>query len=204
MSTNATTIARSATKLAGVSLRTSEIARAQSEAERAERAAADAARAAEAARAAADAAFAAGTAQAAAKCADAALSSARSARDARAKAKSARATAAVASRMAAQRSGNAAVPSDEDRLAVAVERSARYLVTHNGRLLASFAEADDALLFEAELADLDRSHGVSSALCEVRDRRGSRLGGYLVSAGKLLTFLRDEQFERRFGGTARA
>ena len=81
----------------------------------------------------------------------------------------------------------------EELLAELIDRSARYLVIYEGAVLATFANEDDALLFEAELADLDRAHGTQSATCEVLDRRGRRAGGYLITAGSLCTFLRDTQ-----------
>ena len=80
-----------------------------------------------------------------------------------------------------------------------VVRSASYLVTCDGYVVATFAHEDDALLFEAELADLDLAHGVRNAHCEVLDRNGRRVGGYLITAGRLCTFLRDQDRERRFG-----
>ena len=76
-------------------------------------------------------------------------------------------------------------------------------MTHDGRLLATFVSEDDALLFEGELADIDRARGVKSALCEVRDRKGRRLGGYVITAGRLCAFLRDTHFNQRFGGAGR-
>ena len=81
----------------------------------------------------------------------------------------------------------------EELVAELIDRSARYLVIYEGAVLATFANEDDALLFEAELADLDRAHGTQSATCEVLDRRGRRAGGYLITAGHLCTFLRDTQ-----------
>lgn len=74
----------------------------------------------------------------------------------------------------------------------AIACSARFLVVHDGRLVATFVNEDDALLFEGELAELDLVHGVESARCEVRDTRGHRLGGYLITAGKLCAFVRRE------------
>ena len=84
-------------------------------------------------------------------------------------------------------------------IAAAIDRSAHYVVTYNGQLIASFLREDDALLFEAELADLDTAHGVESARCEVRSRRGERLAGYVITVGKQLCFLRDRMRERRLG-----
>ena len=80
---------------------------------------------------------------------------------------------------------------------------ASYLVTHDGYIVATFAREDDALLFEAELAELDLEQGVRNAKCEVLDRRGRRAGGYLITAGRLCTFLRDEDREQRFGRSRR-
>lgn len=91
----------------------------------------------------------------------------------------------------------------EQLLDSAIDASARFLVTHDGRLLATFVSEDDALLFEGELADIDRARGVKSALCEVRDRKGRRLGGYVITAGRLCAFLRDTHFNQRFGGAGR-
>ena len=85
----------------------------------------------------------------------------------------------------------------------AIDASARFLVTHNGRLLATFVSEDDALLFEGELADIDRARGTQSALCEVRDRKGHRLGGYVITAGHCCVYVRDEQFKQRFGGAGK-
>lgn len=80
---------------------------------------------------------------------------------------------------------------------------ASYLVTRDGYVVATFAREDDALLFEAELADLDRAHGTQHAKCEVLDREGRRVGGYLITAGRLCAFLRDDERERRFGRSGR-
>lgn len=89
---------------------------------------------------------------------------------------------------------------EQRALSEAIDHSARYLVTYDGRVMASFALEEDALLFESERADLDLVHGVESGRCEVVDRRtGHRLGGYLLTGGKMLSFLRDEDRERRFG-----
>ncbi len=71
----------------------------------------------------------------------------------------------------------------------AVVSCARFLVVYDGNLIASFAREDDALLYEAELADLDRGNGVEAALCEVLDRAGRRVGGYFITAGKMVAFL---------------
>ena len=85
-----------------------------------------------------------------------------------------------------------------DPLAAAIERAARYLVTYDGTIIATFTREEDAFLLESELADLDRAHGVTTGKCEVLERRtGRRLGGYLLTGGKMLVFLRDEKAERR-------
>ena len=92
----------------------------------------------------------------------------------------------------------------ERELKAAIERSARYLVTYDARIIATFAREEDAFLFEGELADLDRAHRAESGRCEVIDRRsGHRLGGYLVAGGKILVFVRDDEWERRYGGKRR-
>ena len=85
-----------------------------------------------------------------------------------------------------------------DPLAVAIERAARYLVTYDGTIIATFAREEDAFLLESELADLDRAHGTTNGRCEVLERRtGRRLGGYLLTGGKMLVFLRNEKAEAR-------
>lgn len=55
-------------------------------------------------------------------------------------------------------------------LTEAIDRAARYLVTRDGRIVAAFGSEEDALLFESELADLDRARGAKSGWCEVFDR----------------------------------
>ena len=101
---------------------------------------------------------------------------------------------------------------EQESLARAMDRelralldgSARYVVTYDSRIIAMFAREDDAFLLESELADLDLAHGATSGCCQILDRRTwRRLGGYLLASGKLLTFTRDEDFERRFGGRRR-
>ena len=85
-------------------------------------------------------------------------------------------------------------------LAEAIDRTARYLVTYDGAIIATFAHEEDAFLLESELADLDRAHGTTSGKCEVLERKtGRRLGGYLLTSGKILVFLRDEKRQARFG-----
>ncbi|MDO4538287.1 MAG: hypothetical protein Q4B54_09015 [Coriobacteriales bacterium] len=89
---------------------------------------------------------------------------------------------------------------EADALACAIERAACYLVTFDGAIIASFMREEDAFLFESELADLNRAHGVTSGKCEVIDRKsGHRLGGYMLSAGQLLVFLRDDEAAGKFG-----
>ena len=77
-------------------------------------------------------------------------------------------------------------PSAGERLARAIDASARYLVLRDGRLVAAFADEDDALLFEGELAELDRS--ADGATCVVRTRAGKRIAGYKVVGSRLLAF----------------
>ena len=86
-------------------------------------------------------------------------------------------------------------------IAEQVDRSARYLVTYDRRIIATFLRQEDAFLLESELADLDRANGTASGTCVVLDRvTGERLGGYMVTNGKMLVFLRDEEHAARFGG----
>jgi len=188
MSTKATTINRTASAQAAQSAQQSRLVRAEQAVERAERAALDAVKAAKAARAAAEA----GDADKAAQAAGSARAAANGAESAR----------IVAEHFSSK--GRPSRAASESVIAHAVDRSARYLVIYNGQLIASFLREDDALLFEAELADLDRAHGVESAKCEVRSWGGKRLGGYLLTAGKLLSFVRDRDFTRRFGGVRRS
>ena len=193
MSKNATKINRTASKLAVESLRASQIARAKDEAARAKQAAKEAVAAAVAARIAADEAGEGHLAASAAKSADAASASARNAVRKAGEAKGAKASAAAARHVANSlaRSAAHAQRTAANYLLSLIDRSACYLVTRNGCLLATFANLDDALLFEAELADLDRAHGEAGVLCEVRDRQGQRMGGYLLTPEKMLNFLRD-------------
>ena len=89
-------------------------------------------------------------------------------------------------------------------LAAVIDRAARYLVTYDGAIVATFANEEDAFLLEGELADLDQAHGVRSASCEVLERAsGHRLGGYALTGGKMLVLLRDEEYERRYGRSRR-
>ena len=62
---------------------------------------------------------------------------------------------------------------------------------------------DDAMLLEDELCQLDLDHKARSAYCEVRDRKGSRLGGYLIAGGRYVSYVRDEELERRLDGRRR-
>lgn len=85
-------------------------------------------------------------------------------------------------------------------LAAAIEQSARFLVTYDSRIIATFAREEDAFLLEGELADLDRARQAESGRCEVLDRRsGQRLGGYLIAGEKMLVFVRDDEYETRYG-----
>lgn len=87
----------------------------------------------------------------------------------------------------------------ERELAALIDRSASYLVTYDHRVIATFAREEDAFLLESELAELDCERGVASAMCEVLDRRtGHRLGGYMLTSGRIHVFLRDEDHEARF------
>ena len=84
-------------------------------------------------------------------------------------------------------------------LTAAIDRSARFLVTYDEKIIATFAREEDAFLLEGELADLDRAHGVAAGSCEVLDRKGRRLGGYMLTGGKMLVFLRDNEFNKHYG-----
>ena len=88
----------------------------------------------------------------------------------------------------------------EDALSELVDRMARYLVFYDGRIVATFASADDALLFEAELADLDRDHGVHCVECKVFDRAGNLIGGYTITAGMMMNTVEDKDYERKYSG----
>lgn len=87
----------------------------------------------------------------------------------------------------------------------AIIGTANYLVTRDRRIIATFAREEDAFLLESELAELDceraaREGSAADCRCEVLDRRtGSRLGGYLLTSGKMIVFLRDEERDARFG-----
>lgn len=81
----------------------------------------------------------------------------------------------------------------EEAFVSELNRAARYLVTHNGYIVAAFADEDDALMFEGEMADVDSARGAEAdgTTCEVLDRRGRRLGGYWISGSRVMTYLRD-------------
>lgn len=88
----------------------------------------------------------------------------------------------------------------ERELADQVDRSARYLVTYNRRIIATFLREEDAFLLEAELADIDRKGEATTGTCVVLDRKtGDRLGGYMITNGKMLVFVRDDDYEARYG-----
>lgn len=80
----------------------------------------------------------------------------------------------------------------EEAFRAELSRAARYLVTRNGYIVAAFADEDDALMFEAELADIDgaQAHESDGMTCEVIDRKGRRLGGYWVAGGKVMSYIR--------------
>ena len=73
------------------------------------------------------------------------------------------------------------------------ENPVNFLVVRNGRIIATFLNEDDALLFESELADLDVAHGAADVTCEVRSRGGHRVGGYLLAGGKIVTFVEEDK-----------
>lgn len=85
-----------------------------------------------------------------------------------------------------------------------VDRSARYLVTYDRRIIATFLREEDAFLLEAELADLDRERAAKTGTCLVLDRKtGNHLGGYMMSNGKMLVFVRDDKYDARYGKSRR-
>ncbi len=85
-------------------------------------------------------------------------------------------------------------------LVEAVNRSVRYLVTYDRMVIATTLREEDAFLLESELAELDRERGTETGTCEILDRlTGHRLGGYMLSNGKMLVFVRDDEHEVRFG-----
>ena len=49
----------------------------------------------------------------------------------------------------------------------AIDRSARFLVTYNGKIIATFLREEDAFLLESELADLDTTRGAATGTCAV-------------------------------------
>ena len=81
--------------------------------------------------------------------------------------------------------------SAHDAFLAELDRSARFLVTHNGYVVAAFADCDDALMFEGDLAEIDGARGTEGARCEVMDRKGRRIGGYWVSGGRTMSYLGD-------------
>lgn len=81
--------------------------------------------------------------------------------------------------------------SAHDAFLAELDRSARFLVTHNGYVVAAFADCDDALMFEGDLAEIDGARGTEGASCEVVDRKGRRIGGYWVSRGRTMSYLGD-------------
>ena len=86
----------------------------------------------------------------------------------------------------------------EQALSELIDRSAHFLVLYDGHIIATFSREDDAMLYEGELADLDRAHGVQGAECAVLDRRGRRIGGYMITAGSMYAFVRDEDYPRKY------
>ena len=88
----------------------------------------------------------------------------------------------------------------ERELADQVNRSARYLVTYDRRIIATFLREEDAFLLESELADIDRKGEATTGTCVVLDRKtGDRLGGYMMTNSKMLVFVRDDDHEARYG-----
>ena len=77
------------------------------------------------------------------------------------------------------------------------DQPVNFLVVRNGRIIATFLNEDDALLFESELADLDVAHGATNVTCEVRSRGGRRVGGYLLAGGKIVTFVEEDRGAKR-------
>lgn len=82
-----------------------------------------------------------------------------------------------------------ALRSAEEEFVKQLAVSARYLVTHNGYIVAAFANVDDALMFEGDLADVDAARMEAGATCEVLDRKGRRHGGYFVTGTKVVSYL---------------
>ena len=84
-------------------------------------------------------------------------------------------------------------------LSAAIERSARYLLIYDSRIVATFAEEEDAFLMESELGDLDLDHGKASARCEVIETAsGKRMGGYLIGGGVMYQLNRDKDYNKRY------
>ena len=86
----------------------------------------------------------------------------------------------------------------ERALSELIDSTARYLVFYDGRIVASFASEDDALLFEAELAELDRDHNVRCVECRVFDRKGNLVGGYTITAGLMVNTVEDKDWGRKY------
>lgn len=86
----------------------------------------------------------------------------------------------------------------EQALSELIDRSAHFLVLYDGHIIATFSREDDAMLYEGELADLDRAHGVQGAECAVLDRRGRRIGGYMITSGSMYAFVRDDDHPRKY------
>ena len=86
----------------------------------------------------------------------------------------------------------------EDALKECIGKSAHYLVFYDGRIVATFASPDDALLFESELADLARDHGVRRAECKVFERKGHLVGGFTITAGMMVNMLEDEDYRKKY------
>ena len=86
----------------------------------------------------------------------------------------------------------------ERALSELIDSTARYVVFYDGRIVATFASADDALLYEGELADLDRDHGVRCVECKVFDRKGKLIGGYAIMAGMMVNTLEDKDWGRKY------
>ena len=85
-------------------------------------------------------------------------------------------------------------------IAEQVDRSARYLVTYDRRIIATFLREEDAFLLESELAEIDSKNPAATGTCVVLDRvTGERLGGYMMTNGKMLAFVRDDEYDARYG-----
>ena len=93
---------------------------------------------------------------------------------------------------------NAERKTKERALSELIDSMARYVVFYDGRIVATFASADDALLYEGELADLDRDHGVHCVECKIFDRKGNLIGGYTITAGMMVSTLEDKDWGRKY------